>query len=86
MSSTDGNPNAVDRRVQRLDRAQLRGLAGNFAARSVRPAAALVAVFAAMCLAAQAPATLTVMVVLALVWRRRRRWRHEPADGANPGA
>ena len=73
MSSTDGDRNAVDRSSQRLDRAQLRALAGNLAGRSVRPAVALVAVFAAMCLAAQAPATLPVMVALALVWRRRHR-------------
>jgi hypothetical protein len=73
MSSTDGNRNAVDRRPQRLDLAQLRALAGSLAGRSVRPAMTLVAVVAAMCLAAQAPATLLVIVVLAVVRRRRRR-------------
>ena len=73
MSSTDSDRNAVDRSSQRLDRAQLRALAERLAGRSVRPAVALVVVFAAMYLAAQAPATLPVMVVLALVWRRRHR-------------
>jgi hypothetical protein len=37
MSSTDGDRNAVERRPQRLDPAQLPGLAGSLARRSVRP-------------------------------------------------
>jgi hypothetical protein len=71
MSSTDGDRNAVGRRAERLDPAQLKAIAGG--RRLVRPATAVVAVVAAMCLAAQAPATLPVIVVLALVWRRWRK-------------
>jgi len=73
MSSTDGDRNAVVRRPERLDPAQLKAIAGGLARRLARPATALVAVVAAMCLAAQAPATLPVIVVLAVVWRRWRK-------------
>jgi hypothetical protein len=73
MSSTDGDCNAVEPRRQRQDLVQLKLIAGSLARRPARPAATLVAVVAAMCLAAEAPATLPLIVVLAVVWRRRHR-------------
>jgi len=73
MSFNDGDGGAAERRRERLDVVQLRALAGGLARRSVRPAAALVAVVAALRVGAQAQATLPVIVVLAVVWCRRRR-------------
>ena len=72
MSSTDEYGATGQRRSERLGVGQLRAVAGSLVSRSVRPAAAAVVVAAAMCLAAQAPATLPLMVVLAVVCRHRR--------------
>ena len=73
MSSDDGNGRTVARKPQRLELAQLRAVAGVLARRSARPAAAFMAVVAAMCIAARWPGALVAIVPAAVMWRRLRR-------------
>ena len=76
MPPTDGDRSPAVRKAERPALAQLRIFARNLAHRSARPALTLLVVGAAMVVAANAPATLLVMLPAA-VWYRRRRRQHQ---------
>ena len=75
MSPTDGDRSPAVRNAEQPALAQLRILARTLARRSARPALTLLVVGVAMIVAANAPATLLVMVPAAVWYRRRRRQR-----------
>ena len=75
MPPTDGDRSPAVRKAEQPALAQLRILARNLARRSARPALSLLVVGVAMVVAANAPATLLVMLPGAVWYRRRRRQR-----------
>ena len=76
MPPTDGDRSPAVRKAEQPVLGQLRILAGTLARRSARPALTLLVVGVAMVVAANAPATLLVMLPAAVWYRRRRRQRH----------
>jgi hypothetical protein len=75
MPHTDGDCSAAVRKAEQPVLAQLRIFARTLARRSARPALTLLVVGAAMVVAANAPATLLVMLPAAVWCRRWRRQR-----------
>ena len=75
MPPTDGDRSAAVRKAEHPALAQLRILARIVARRSAGPALTLLVVGVAMVVAANAPATLLVMLPGAVWYRRRRRQR-----------